>query len=219
LREFRALYLARLLSLSGDQVAKIALAVAIFQRSGSALLAAATFAAAFLPWVVAGPLLSVVADRYRRRDVMVACDLARAALVGVIAVPDLPLPVVFVLLVAVVSLAAPFESARAALLPEVLPDDGYVVGSSLGQAATQGAQVLGYLFGGAAVALLTPPGALVLDAATFVAWWPSCTAERGSSSPTLCCARWSPSPGSPRSSSWCRRGSPSPVLPISAAVT
>ncbi|MFL6138893.1 MAG: MFS transporter [Frankiaceae bacterium] len=169
LAEFRALYLARLLSLSGDQVAKVALAVAIYRRSGSALLAAATFAAGFLPWVIAGPVLSVVADRYRRRDVMVACDLARAVLVAAIALPGLPLPVLFALLVAMVSLAAPFEAARAGLLPEVLPDDGYVVGSSLGQAATQGAQVLGYLCGGVAVALLTPSGALVLDAVTFVA--------------------------------------------------
>jgi MFS family permease len=169
LQEFRALYIARLLSLSGDQIAKVALGIAVYRRSHSALLTAATFAAAFLPWIVSGPFLSVLADRYRRRDVMVVCDVVRAVLVSLLALPGLPLPVLFALLVAVVVMAAPFEAARAALIPEVLAGDDYVVGSSLGQAATQGAQVLGYLIGGAAVALLTPSGALLTDAATFVA--------------------------------------------------
>jgi MFS family permease len=168
-REFGALYLARLLSLSGDQVAKVALGIAVYRRSHSALLTAATFAAAFLPWIVSGPFLSVLADRYRRRDVMVTCDVARAVLVCLLALPGLPMWSLFTLLVAVIVLAAPFESARAALIPEILEGDDYVVGSSLSQAATQGAQVLGYLLGGAAVALLRPSGALLADAATFVA--------------------------------------------------
>lgn len=167
--EFRALLSARVLSLTGDQVAKLALALVVYRHSHSAFLAAATFAATFLPWLVSGPVLASFADRWRRRDVMVGCDLARAGLVGALAVPGLPLALVFALLVAVVVLSAPFEAARAALVTEVLRGDAYVVGSSLGQAVGQASQALGYLVGGVLVALLSPPGALGVDAVTFLA--------------------------------------------------
>ena len=43
-REFAALFVARMLSDWGDQLARVAIATLVLNRSGSALLAAATFA-------------------------------------------------------------------------------------------------------------------------------------------------------------------------------
>ena len=80
--EFRALYAARLLSLVGDQMTRIALAVAVYSQSKSPLLSAATFASAFLPYLVAGPVLATLGDRFPRRQVMVVCDLLRAGSAG-----------------------------------------------------------------------------------------------------------------------------------------
>ena len=91
--EFRALFAAHLLSVIGDQFARVALTVLVFARTGSAALTALTYALTFLPAIVAGPLLSGLADRYPRRTVMVVADVARAALVAVMAVPGVPLPV------------------------------------------------------------------------------------------------------------------------------
>src|SRR3954469_25003404 len=89
-REFRALYVAQALSVVGDQLARIAVAVLVFSRSHSALLTAASFAVSYLPWVVGGPLLAGYADRLRRRNVMIFCDLLRGGLVLVLTVPHLP---------------------------------------------------------------------------------------------------------------------------------
>lgn len=168
LPEFRALYVGRMLSLVGDQVARVALAVAVYGNSGSPLLASVTFAVSFLPYLVAGPFLAALGDRFPRRHVMVTSDLLRAVLVALLALPGLPLAAMFVVLFVVVALASPFEASRAALLPEVLPGDRYVVGTSLGQIANQASQVAGYTVGGIVVAIIHPSGALLLDAVTFL---------------------------------------------------
>lgn len=110
--EFRVLFAAQLLSVVGDQFTRVALAVVVFARTGSAGLTALTYGLTYLPDLVGGPLLSGLADRYPRRAVMVASDLGRAVLVAAMAAPGLPLPALGGLLVAVQLLNAPFSAAR-----------------------------------------------------------------------------------------------------------
>ena len=83
--------------------------------------------------------------------------------------PGVSLPLLCVLLVAVELLGAPSNAARAALLPEVFPDDSYVVASAVGNITGQCAQVLGFVAGGSLAALLGPSRTLLVDAATFLA--------------------------------------------------
>jgi len=168
MREFRAILLSQGLSTLGDQVTRVAVALLVFQRSGSAFAASATYACSYLTWLVGGTPLSAFADRYPRRAVMVVSDVARAGLVVLLAIPGLPLVVVFALLVLTGFLAPPFDSARSALLPDLLPGDRYVVGNALMNGAFQGGQVAGFLVGGALVAAVSYRGALLVDAATFV---------------------------------------------------
>lgn len=167
-KEYRSLFAADVLSIVGDQITKIAIAALVFERSGSALLTALAFATAFLPWLAGGPVLSAFADRLPRRRVMVACDLGRAGIVGLLAVPGVPLPVLYGLLFGASLLAPPFAAARAATLPDILPGDLYVTGSALSNISFQAGQVLGLLVGGAFVAALTVRGALALDVLTFL---------------------------------------------------
>ncbi|MEV5898160.1 MFS transporter [Nonomuraea fuscirosea] len=167
-REFRALWYGQGLSLLGDQLAQVALAVLVYDRTGSPLATAAVYALTYLPGIVGGPLLAGLADRFARRGVMLACDLLRAALVGVMAVPGLPFWALCALVFLVVLLSAPFSAARAALLPEVLEGDAYVMGSALQNMTNQAVQMLGFAAGGALIATMGPYRALALDAATFL---------------------------------------------------
>src|SRR5947208_17102690 len=89
--EFRALFAAFVASIAGDQLARVALTVLVFDRTGSAGLAGLTYALTVLPAIVGGPLLSGLADRLPRRRVMITCDVARAGLVAVMAIPALSL--------------------------------------------------------------------------------------------------------------------------------
>src|SRR3954453_21620606 len=94
-REFRAMYAAQALSVVGDQLARIAVALLVFNRSHSALLTAASFAGSYLPWGVGGPLLAAYPDRPPRRTVMIASGLIRVVLVVCIAVPGMPTAALF----------------------------------------------------------------------------------------------------------------------------
>src|SRR3954447_4596585 len=88
--EFRAIWMTRGLSLVGDQLARVALAVLVFQRTGSAALTGLAYAATFLPYL-AGPVIAGTADRRSRKGILVALDLARAGAVGAMALPGVPL--------------------------------------------------------------------------------------------------------------------------------
>src|SRR5580692_6562094 len=64
--EFRALWGAQLLSVVGDQLARVALTVLVYDQTRSALLAAVAYAASIVPVFLGGILLSGVADRRPR---------------------------------------------------------------------------------------------------------------------------------------------------------
>lgn len=166
-REFRAVLVADGLSTVGDQVARIAVALLVLERSGSAFAASATYACSYLTWLLGGPFLTAVADRYPRRRVMVVCDLLRMVLIATLALPGTPLWVVFAVLVLVGLLAPPFDAARSSLCADLLTGERYVVGNALTNAVSQAGQLLGFVLGGALVVALGVRGALLIDALTF----------------------------------------------------
>lgn len=165
--EFRALWLAELLSVIGDQLARVAVSILVLERTNSAGLTALTYALTYLPDIVGGPLLSGLADRFPRRRVMIVADLLRVLLVGGMALPGMPLPVVAVLLVLARLCNSPFAAAQAATLPTVLTGDRYVIGQTVRQVTNQSAQLIGFAVGGGLVAAIGTSQALAVDAVTF----------------------------------------------------
>jgi MFS family permease len=165
--EFRALWLAYLASVAGDQLALVAVTVLVYDRTRSPLLTALAYSAGFLPWAVGGITLSRLADRYPRRMVMVACDTARVAVVGLMAVPGVPILLVVLLLALVTLLDSPFRSARSAMLPDILAGDRYVMGQAAMTITNRIGRTLGLAGGGIAVAAIGAHAALAADAGTF----------------------------------------------------
>jgi predicted MFS family arabinose efflux permease len=165
--EFRALWIAQLLSVVGDQLARVALTVLVYDRTRSALLASITFVVSIVPAFLGGVMLAWLADRYPRRRIMIACDVTRCVLVLVMALPGQPLTAMVVLLFVVTLVGAPFGAARAAIYPDVLTGDRYVMGTAVTLTTYQFAQVLGFAAGGTVVAFCGTRTSLVLDAVTF----------------------------------------------------
>jgi predicted MFS family arabinose efflux permease len=166
-REFRALWFAEILSVTGDRLALVALTLLVYDRTHSPVLAALTYAAGYLPWVIGGLFLADVADRRPRRSVMVTCDAVRMVLVGAMAVPGVPLGALVALLFATTMFAPPFEAARAAITPDILQGEKYVLGSAVFQTTFLAGQVAGAAGGGLAVAFIGVRPSLVVDAVTF----------------------------------------------------
>ena len=167
-RQFTALFIAQAISLTGDQLARVAIATLVFSETGSAFLTALVYAVTYLPWLVGGPLLGGLADRLPRRAVMVTCQLTSAVLVALMAVPGMPLIALAALLFVVILAESPFLSARASLLVDVLPDDRYVLASAMNQLTIQAAQVVGFAAGGALIRLIGPRDALLVNALSFL---------------------------------------------------
>ena len=167
-RQFTALFIAQAISLTGDQLARVAIATLVFSETGSAFLTALIYAVTYLPWLVGGPLLGGLADRLPRRAVMVTCQLTSAVLVALMAVPGMPLIALAALLFVVILAESPFLSARASLLVDVLPDDRYVLASAMNQLTIQAAQVVGFAAGGALIRLIGPRDALLVNALSFL---------------------------------------------------
>ncbi|SDU73081.1 MFS transporter [Jiangella alkaliphila] len=167
--EFRTLWLAQTQSRVGDQLARVALALLVYERTDSAGLTALVYALTLLPPLVTAPLLAGLADRYSRRTVMVAVDVARAAFAGLMAIPGMPLPLLAALVVAMTCLQPLFAAARNATLPSVLTGDRFAVGLGIVTATDGLAQVAGFTAGGLVVVWAGGPNvALAANAVTFL---------------------------------------------------
>ncbi|QWF80800.1 MFS transporter [Amycolatopsis sp. CA-230715] len=165
--EFRAMWFGELLSVFGDQLARVALSVLVFRSTSSATLTGLTYALTFAPSLLGGIFLSGLADRFPRRAVMVAVDLTRTLLIAAVAIPGLPFWAMSLLVAGVSLLNPPFKAAQLALLPQVLTGDRFVVGMGIRNMTIQSAQLIGFGGGGLLIATVDPHIALLIDAATF----------------------------------------------------
>ena len=166
-REFRALWISIAQSHFGDQLGRVALSILVFSTTGSGALTAGVYALTFVPTVVGGVLLSDLADRFPRRTLLVVCDLLRAALFALMAIPGVPLGVVATLLTIAVVIGAPHKAAEPAVVADMYDGDRYTAALGLRTATTQIAQLLGFALGGVIVAAVGARMALAADAATF----------------------------------------------------
>src|ERR1700746_3528684 len=168
--EFRAIFIANIVSMLGSVVAAVALTVLVYQQTRSPALAASVMALSFLPYLIGGALLGAAADRLPARRVLGACDLTSAALIGCMVIPGMPLPALLTLLFVVGLISPVYQGVRSAVLPEVLPPGPrYVLGRALMRMVAQSAQVIGYGVGGLLLTILSPRGALATDVVAFVA--------------------------------------------------
>ncbi len=148
-----------------DFLALIALIVYRWELGATAL--AALSVAVALPRIVVGPIAGVWVDRWPRRTVMVAADIARAAIVlGLVFASDLIIVLVLVFAKGVFSAA--FGPARQASVRATVPEEDLLAASSLGQLSVQVGKVFGPVIGGLLVAVAGPRAAFAVDAATFL---------------------------------------------------
>src|SRR3989442_5972566 len=77
-RDFRLVWSAQILSELGDWAARVALAVLVYDRTGSKVLTAAVTTVGLIPWLGIGQALAAIGDRVPRRTVMVVADVVRA---------------------------------------------------------------------------------------------------------------------------------------------
>src|SRR3954465_14796210 len=167
-RELRAIVGGQLVSVAGTSIAAVALTILVYRRTDSPLLSSLTFALGFVPYLLGGGLLSGIVDRVRPRRLVVRFDLAAAVLAAAMALPGLPIAALFALLLAIGTLSSVEGGARASLVRASVAADAYVPARSLQRVSAQLAQIAGNAAGGLLLLVLTPRGALLVNAASFV---------------------------------------------------
>lgn len=172
-RDFRWFWTAQGASSIGGQVSELAVPLlAVVTLHASAAQVGLLAVARWVPFLLLALPLGVLADRCRRRPVLVAADLARAAvtlLVVVLAVHgSLTLPVFFVLVAVLGSFTVAFDVGYQSFLPTVVSRDGLERANGRLQATASAAQVGGPGLGGLLVQALSAPWAMLAHALTYL---------------------------------------------------
>jgi MFS family permease len=166
-RSFRLLFLATLGSGIGTWIAVVALTVDVYDRTHSGPWVSALLVVNFLPSVVVGLLFGPLIDRFSRRRLMIASDLARFAVFA--ALPFVDSVLAIVALAAMAGLGnAFFRPAVLAGLPNLVEADDLPHANALLQATEWVTTGLGPVVGGVLVSASGPSLAYWINAGTFL---------------------------------------------------
>ncbi|MCX8006653.1 MAG: MFS transporter [Coriobacteriia bacterium] len=167
-RQYRALWIAQLVSVLGDKIHQIGASILVYKLTGSVVHVGAMLAVTTLPAVLFALPIGAAVDRSDRKRVMVGADVIRAVLVC--AIPFLAQRNIafFYAAAFVVSTASLFfEPARFSLVPEIVAEDDLVAANSLDQATMSVSEIAGLAIGAGLVARLGASNAFFIDASTF----------------------------------------------------
>lgn len=167
---YRAIWLGSVVSLAGDWFTLIALYSLLEAYTGSSESIGLMLLTRFIPPAFLSPMAGVVADRFSRKHVMVACDLLRAIVVlGFLLVRTADdVWLVYVLTFLQMSLAAFFDPAEQASIGGTVEPHEVVTANTL-QGATWSAMLgIGAVAGGLMTAKVGRDASFVVDAASYL---------------------------------------------------
>lgn len=169
--QFRSLWLAQVISLTGDWFNTIASVIIVNRYSASGLAVGSLFIARALPPFLFGPIAGVVADRFDRRKVLILSDVLRAGIVLCFLLVDRPerLWLLYLLTVLQFSVSAFFEPARAALVPALVKEDELIKANTISSITWSAMLTLGGAIGGLTASLFGVRVSLIVDSSSFLA--------------------------------------------------
>lgn len=168
---FRRVWIAQLISGSGDWFYSVAIYSLLLDLTGRAEPVAWAAILQILPMMLLGPTAGAVNDRVSRRKVMLVSDLVRAGLVlGMLLIERQDqLWILYLLLTCEIGAAAFFEAGRNAITPSLVRRDVLPVANALGSTTWSLTVTMGAALGGLAVAYFGRQFVFVANSASFLA--------------------------------------------------
>ena len=171
--DFNKLWFGQAVSSVGSQVTLLALPLtAVLYLHATAGQVGLMTGAGLLAYCGPSLLFGVMADRMRRRPLMIAADVGRTVVITVVPVlawtGSLSMPVLYVVALVQGALTVIFEVAYRSYLPSLVSAGALLSGNSRLQSTASVAQVGGPGLSGGLVDLLGAPFALLVDAGSFV---------------------------------------------------
>ncbi|MGW0580364.1 MFS transporter [Streptomyces sp. NPDC002920] len=157
----------------GSQITGLALQIlTAVTLSASATEVGLVNAARWLPYLLFGLVAGVMVDRWRRKPVLVATDLARAVLLAAIpvlyALDRLSIATLCAFTFAFGALSLLFEAAGQSYIPRLVPKELLNAGYARTEQAGAVAGSAGPLVAGALIRLMGAPFAVLVDAVTYL---------------------------------------------------
>ncbi|HFQ90625.1 MAG TPA: MFS transporter [Desulfobulbus sp.] len=167
---YRRFWSAGVISQAGDWFNYIAIFVLLSRLTGSGEAVSWFLIAKFLPSALLGPLAGVVADRFRRKTILVSCDLCRAALVLCYLLAGRLEMVWLIYLLAFVqeSLWTFSHPARQASIPDLCRPEELNVANGLSGSTWSIMLAMGAALGGFVTAVFGWQTAIMIDAGSFL---------------------------------------------------
>ena len=168
--DFARLYSAQLISFGGDWFATVALVGLVFELTRSAAVTTLAMSIQLLAFAAFTPVGGYLADRFDRRRLMVAADVARAVLALGWLVVDSPGEVWLALVItaAISALGALFEPTSSASVPNLVDPEDLPVANMLVGSAWGTMLAVGGALGGLVAATLGRDAGFVGDSVSFL---------------------------------------------------
>ena len=168
-RNFALVWLAGLISLTGDWLLVVALPLVVYDLTGSTVATAAAVFARIVPRLLVGSVAGVFVDRWDRRRLMLVTNLLQGCcLLPLLLVRSADwLWVIYVVSFARSILVPFFGAAENALLPRLVAEADLIPANALNGLNNNLARLVGPPLGGLAVARWGLGGVALLDAASF----------------------------------------------------
>jgi MFS family permease len=167
--DFRAVFVAQIISFAGDWFATVAMLGLVIDRTGSDVAATAVIVVQTLPSFALSPLAGPAADRFDRRTLMVVVSLLQAGAAGLFLVA-VHGPVVFAFLAQglIAALGTFFAPASQAALPNLVDADELPLATVM-MSSTWGAMLaVGAAIGGLFAIAFGRDAAFVADGVSFL---------------------------------------------------
>ncbi len=166
-RHYFPLWLGQLVSSLGDTLNYIALVVYVYQLTGSGFDLSKLSIFQIIPILLIGPVAGVIIDRFPRKRILVAADIARALLMFALALTS-NVSAIYAIAVLVAIATTFFRPTVQAVIPALVNEDQLLAANSVAWSSEQLVQILGAAMAGGLIALIGPQAAFVFNAGTFL---------------------------------------------------
>ncbi len=162
--------MAQIVSEIGDWFYTLSIYTLLLQLTGHAGSVALALMLQVLPQTFAGPTAGVVNDRLKRKHVMIAADLIRFVVVLAMLFVRSRSTVwlVYPLLLAETTMAAFFEPARSAVIPNIAAESEVLIANTLSSATWSVNLLIGAAVGGVVAAFFGRDTVFILNALSFL---------------------------------------------------
>lgn len=172
--DFLKLWAGQSVSVFGTLITKVALPIlAVLTLHASPAQVALIYAAQVAPTLAFGLAAGALADRVRRRPLLIAADVGRALTLASVPLAALSgalsLNLIYVVTLVTSALSALFDIAYPAYLPTLVGRERLLEGNAKLGASMSIAEVAGFGLAGALTQALTASGAIVVDIVTYLA--------------------------------------------------